>query len=316
MTTDLQIARAICEEEPLRPSDAAGHRRELRGDLDLITLKALRKDPARRYASVEQLAQDVQRHLDRQPVLAAPDAWPYRARKFVARHWAGLGASAAVAAALLLGGGTAWWQAQRAERRFNDVRKLAHTLMFDVHDAIAPLPGSTAARKLLVTEALVYLDSLAPEAGGDVSLQRELASAYEKMADVLGRPSTPNLGDVPGAVAAYRKAHAARERLLALDPDNVELLRETSTALQKMSRASDISGDNRAGTEEARQAARIEEKLAASDRSPGQVLRLAASYVNHGYLLYVGDQTLDSLDQLRKGVGLLEGLHASGVDPR
>jgi tetratricopeptide (TPR) repeat protein len=309
--SDAEVVRAVCEEEPLRPSEAA-RRRDLRGDLDLITLKALRKDPSRRYASVEQLAQDVQRHLDRQPVLAAPDAWTYRARKFAARHWVGLGAVAGVALALLLGGGAAWWQAKRAERRFNDVRKLARTFMFDVHDAIAKLPGATTARKLLVTEALQYLDSLASEAGGDASLQRELASGYEKMADVLGRPSTPNLGDVPGAVAAYRKAQAARERLLAGQPGDPELLKEMSSTSQKMSRAIDVMGDTAGATEEARKAVLIEETLSASDRSPEQVLRLASSYANHGYLLYVGDQTVESLDWLRKGARLLEQLEASG----
>jgi tetratricopeptide (TPR) repeat protein len=161
----------------------------------------------------------------------------------------------------------------------------------------------------------VYLDSLAAEAGGDKALQRELATAYEKMADVLGRPSAPNLGDVPGAVAAYRKAQAARERVLADEPDNADLLREMSTTSQKLAKAVDLTGDTRGGTEEARKAVVIEEHLAASDRSPAQVLRLARSYVNHGYLLHVGDETLASLDRLRKGAALLEGLNASGWNP-
>src|SRR4029079_3562828 len=137
----------------------------------LITLKALRKEPARRYPSVEQLAQDVQRHLERRPGRAAPDALTYRARKFVSRRWVGLGAAAAVTLALLLGGTATWWQARRAQRRLHDLHQLAHTVMVDIHDTIARLPGSTAARKLLVTEALAYLDGLAQEAGGDAALQ-------------------------------------------------------------------------------------------------------------------------------------------------
>jgi non-specific serine/threonine protein kinase/serine/threonine-protein kinase len=310
MTTDPEIARAICEEEPLRPSDAA-QRRDFRGDLDLITLKALRKDPARRYTSVEQLAQDVQRHLDRLPVLAAPDAWTYRARKFMARHWVGLCAAAAVTLALSLGSVATWWQAQRAERRFGDVRKLANTVMFDIHDAIAPLPGSTAARKLLVTEALEYLDSLAREAGGDASLQRELATGYEKMADVLGRPSTPNLGDVSGALATYQKAQAARERLLARKPGNADVLRDVSSTSMKMSRAWFHIGDPRRGAEEARKSTVIEETLAAVDHTPSQRFRLARSYGNHGFMLYVSGRTVDSLERLREAVAILEELNAA-----
>jgi tetratricopeptide (TPR) repeat protein len=314
MTTESGIARAICGEEPLRPSATPDlpHRRELRGDLDLIVLKALRKDASRRYTSVEQLGQDIQRHLDRLPILAAPDAWTYRTRKFVARHWLGVGAAAAVVLALMAGGAATWWQAQRAERRFNDVRRLAHTLMFDIHDAIAKLPGSTEARRLLVVNALEYLDSLAREAGGDPVLQRELATAYEKMADVLGRPNTPNLGDVHGALAAYRKAQAARARLLAREPGNVELLREFSTTSQKMSRASFYAGDPRGGAAEAGNASRIEEALAATDHTSAQTFRLARSYSNYGQMLFVSGLTLESVQQQRKAVAILEELNASG----
>jgi non-specific serine/threonine protein kinase/serine/threonine-protein kinase len=310
MTTDSEIVRAICDEEPVRPS-AAAQQRELRGDLDIITLKALRKEPERRYASVEQLAQDLQRHLDRLPVLAAPDAWTYRARKFVRRHWVGLAAAAAVVLALLAGGATTLWQAKRAERRFDDVRKLARTVMFDVHDAIANVPGSTKARKLLVTEALAYLDSLAAEAGDDPSLQRELAAGYHKMGDVLGWPSTPNLGDVPGALVAYGKAQAVRERLLARDPDNTDVLADLSVTAQRLSRALYASGDPQAGAEQARKATVIEEKLSARDRSSAQQFRLARAHANHGYLLFVSGRTVESLARLREAASLLERLCAA-----
>jgi tetratricopeptide (TPR) repeat protein/predicted Ser/Thr protein kinase len=318
LTTASGAARAICEEEPLRPSATPGllHRRELRGDVDLIILKALRKDAARRYASVDQLAQDIARHLGRLPILAAPDAWTYRTRKFVERQWLGLSAVAAVILALLAGGATTWWQAQRAERRFNDVRRLAHTLMFDIHDAIAKLPGSTSARRLLVTHALEYLDSLAREAGGDPALERELASAYEKMADVLGWPNTPNLGDVHGALTVYHKAQAARQRLLDDEPGNTALLRDLATTAMKISRASFYAGDPHAGAEEARHALAIEEKLATVDPGNAQTFRLARSHSNYGQMLFVSGHTVDSMQQQQKAVAMLETLNASGWNQR
>jgi tetratricopeptide (TPR) repeat protein len=258
------------------------------------------------------LAQDIQRHLDHRPVLAAPDAWTYRSHKFVARHWFGLAAATAVLLALVLGGGTTLWEARRAERRFNDLRKLAHTFMFDVHDAIEKLPGSTAARKLLVTEALAYLDGLASEAGGDASLQRELASAYEKMADVLGRPNTANLGDLHGALVTYRKAQSARQRLLALDPMNSEIRRDLSTTSLKLAYALFYTGDPRAAAEEAGKSSVIEERLAATDKTPAQSFRLGTSYTTHGYLLCTAGRTVDSINRLRKAIGLLEQLETSG----
>lgn len=88
--------------------------RQLRGDLDTIVAKALRKKPADRYSSVEAFAADVQRHLDGQAVLAQPPTWGYRARKFARRYRLPLAAAAMVLASLLAGLGAALWQANEA----------------------------------------------------------------------------------------------------------------------------------------------------------------------------------------------------------
>jgi len=109
-----EILRAVCEEEPARPSaragaldaEVAGARgttpralaRRLAGDLDTIVLKALRKEPERRYASVEQMSEDVRRHLAGLPVMARPDTLAYRTAKFARRHR--LGVAMAMVAAL------------------------------------------------------------------------------------------------------------------------------------------------------------------------------------------------------------------------
>ncbi len=86
-------------------------RMQLRGDLDAITLRALADEPARRYADAQQLADDVQRHLDGKPVGARPDSIAYRTAKFMRRHRAVVAASAFGVAALLVGSGAAFWQA-------------------------------------------------------------------------------------------------------------------------------------------------------------------------------------------------------------
>ena len=102
--------------------------------------------------------------------------------------------------------GTALFYAQqRAERRFNDVRQLANSLVGELYDAIAEVPGSTSARQLLVTRALGYLDALSREAGRDTPLELDLADAYQKIGDVQGNPYLANLGDVAGARASYTK---------------------------------------------------------------------------------------------------------------
>jgi serine/threonine protein kinase len=136
------VARVIAEGEALKPSDAAVRpprdgspqdptpedvgarrgtaperlRRLLRGDLDTIVLTALRADRERRYQSVEQLSEDVARHLAALPIAARRDAALYRAMKFVRRHRAGVAAAALVAAALVGGIAVASREAARADR--------------------------------------------------------------------------------------------------------------------------------------------------------------------------------------------------------
>jgi serine/threonine-protein kinase len=113
------LEEAVLGGELRRPSSLAppARRRALRGDLDNIVLKALARDPARRYASADAFAQDIQRHLAGLPVLAVPPSWRYRGGKFVARNRAMVAAGGVVALALLAGAGTALWQARAAREQ-------------------------------------------------------------------------------------------------------------------------------------------------------------------------------------------------------
>jgi eukaryotic-like serine/threonine-protein kinase len=115
-----EIERAVCETDAAPPSAVApsARRRELRGDLDNIVLKALRKAPAERYGTAAELAEDIRRHVERFPVQAQPDRVAYRAGKFMRRHRAAVAAAAITAASLVAGLGVALWQARvaRAER--------------------------------------------------------------------------------------------------------------------------------------------------------------------------------------------------------
>ena len=257
------IARVICDTEPPKPStavrrttkaasgtdaqQATGKRlitslvdsperlsKRLRGDLDNIVLMALRKDPRRRYASAEQFAEDIRRHLESLPVMARRDTAGYRASKFIIRHRAGSAAAAATAVLLLAAlfvtvheARTARQQAHiaqqqaemarehraRAEKRFNDVRKLANSLLFELHDAIQDLPGSTPARKLIVEKSLEYLDSLSAESSDDPGLLRELATAYERVGELQGHYLASNLGETANSLVSYQKALNIRRRL-------------------------------------------------------------------------------------------------------
>jgi serine/threonine protein kinase len=209
----------LAGQKPGAKKDGAADLKKLGGDLDNIAFKALRPEPERRYASVGQFSEDIRRYLEGLPIIARKDTFAYRTSKFIRRHKVGLGVAASVA--LLLIGATivALWEAQRAneqrvraERRFEQVRKLANSLMFEIHDSVKDLAGSTPTRRLIVSRALEYLDSLAHDAGDNSALQRELATAYEKIGDIQGNPYSANIGDTDGALTSYRKALQIRER--------------------------------------------------------------------------------------------------------
>ncbi|HEX4439170.1 MAG TPA: serine/threonine-protein kinase, partial [Thermoanaerobaculia bacterium] len=236
-----ELIRVVCNTDPPRPSaavlrerpnvedgEAAGSppggetaaslARKLRGDLDAIAAKAMRKEPEHRYASVDQLAADVRRYRQGRPVLARRGTVSYRVGKFARRHRIGLAAAAAVVLALAAATGATLQGARRArlaearaQRRFDDVRRLANSLLFEFDDSIRDLPGSTPARAMLVARALEYLDGLSRESAGDRGLRRELADAYQKVADVQGNPFHANLGEMKGGLESYGKAIALLE---------------------------------------------------------------------------------------------------------
>ena len=205
-----ELVRRVCEQDPEKPSQ---HAPRLSGDLDAIVLKAMRKEPELRYPSADALSADIGRYLDGRAVEARRGSAAYRLRKFARRNRVAVAAAALLLAALGGGVGMTLVEAHRArlaegraERRFGDVRRLAHSFLFEFNDAIRDLPGSTPARALLVRRGLEYLDGLAREAGGDRGLRRELAEAYQKVGDVQGNPYHANLGDIAGAIASYDKA--------------------------------------------------------------------------------------------------------------
>ncbi len=260
-------------------------RRRLAGDLDHIVLMALRKEPDRRYASVEQLAEDIRRHLEGLPVIARRDSWRYRAGKFATRHKLAVTASALVLTAVLGGVAATVREARiaaanqrRAEQRFNDVRKLANSLMFEIHDAIRDLPGSTPARRLLVTRALEYLDSLSQQSKGDVSLQKELAAAYERVGDVLGYPYAANLGDKEGALQSYRKALAIRESLVSADPNDAQLRRDLVSTYYRIAQVLESKGNFTEALDAARTARSTAQPLASGSSNPALADQSAGGY--------------------------------------
>ena len=201
-------------------------RRRLEGDLDNVVSMALREEPERRYSSAADLAEDVRRVMERYPVRARPDTLGYRMRRFVSRRPVELAVTIALAAALGIAAAVAAEQYREAGRRFNDVRTIANSFLFDVYDSIGAFPGSTKTRMVIAQRAQQYLDVLARDRSSDPALRSELAAAYLRLGAILGAPDRPNLGDMDGALANYRKAAGLLEGLGAERPDDAAVLRE------------------------------------------------------------------------------------------
>ena len=222
-----QIMQAVCEEEPARPSVWAG---KLKGDLDNIVLRALRKSPLERYASAHQFSEDILRYLEGRPVQARGDASLYIAAKFIRRNRVVVAAAGLLLCSLVGGLIEVTLARARADRRFNQVRQLAHSVMFDYADAIDRLPGATPVRARLVNDALTYLDNLSKEADTPL-LQREIVDAYVHVSNVQGNEYENNLGDTAAAMSSAHKAVEGAEKLL----------REDRTPLAQSSAASAFS---------------------------------------------------------------------------
>ena len=200
-------------------------RRRLEGDLDVILMRALAKEPTRRYTSVVELSEDLRRYLVGLPIRARPDRLGYRARKFFGRHRMSVAAAVLVLVSLCGGLTLALQQAHVArteravaERRFEEVRDLARTFIFEIHDAVAALPGSTPVRKRIVELGLEYLERLENEAADDAGLRAELAEAYERIAEVQGGVGVANLGDTKGAIESQQRALVLREAMVRASP--------------------------------------------------------------------------------------------------
>jgi serine/threonine protein kinase len=341
------IARVVCETEPIRPSLAVVSadapptgaattrpgtrtgpietqrlRRRLEGDLDNIVLKALSKEPVRRYASVDQFAEDVRRHRAGLPVLARHDTLGYRASKFVRRHRGAVAAAVAVFLALVAGiVGTAWQarvaraERARAEQRFDDLRSLANAFLFDVESAIRDLGGSTPARQLVVQKGIEYLDKLAADAGDRADLRRELAAGYVRVGDVQGRPLNPNLGDTAGALASYRKSVALYESLGVKADSPADVRREMGVALLRLSELEAASGDSRAAMQAVRRAVELQRDIATdAAATPAARRDLAVAYSRLGDMLAATGDSSASLEQHRLALAVMESLAATAPD--
>src|SRR5687768_5249461 len=210
-----EVTRAVLEQEPERPSVSAAREsepvgaraaersataralsrgstsiklvRRLRGDLDAIVLKAMAKDPSRRYATVEQLETDVRRHLTGLPVVAQPESRSYLTRKFIRRHRTGV--AMASAAAVLVVGFAAVMTVQRSSIRAQaerialerDRAEQVGGVFLNIFRTVAPGDRGIAARDILDSASARINQEMIAHPEQRARLMFEMAGAYHRL---------------------------------------------------------------------------------------------------------------------------------------
>jgi len=253
MTSAAEIERAICEEEPERPSNAAMWaggtmcegtperlRRRLAGDLDTIVLMALRKDPRRRYASVEQFGEDIRRHLENLPVMARPDSRRYRTAKFIRRHQSLVAAAALVVMALTTGLVATLWEAHRA-RQERDAARAERARAASINDFLQNMVGYSAQTTSGSPKRATGHDATVVEMLDDAAqrVDHELPDQPEVRADLLTTIGTAYmvLARYPAAAQYLREAYDLNSTLYG------PLALPTATAMYARANLSYLTGD-------------------------------------------------------------------------
>ncbi len=333
----LETARLICSKAPDQPSASAsrnpeipsGDARKIKGDLDNLVLMAMRKEPARRYASVAQLWADIDSYLTGRPLSAAPDSWHYQARKFVKRHKTGVALAALMALALSgfsIGMGLLARRAMREQLKSNQEAQF----MSGMFQAATPeeAQGRTiTARELLDRGALRVDHDLASQPEVRAAMLDNIASAYRSLGiydqaqllmqrayqlnkQVLGPEALASIHSLDGVGELYRdqgnwrqaesllrQVLAAREKALApSDPVLVDTMGELGECLY-------WEGKNQEAEVILRRALALDHKLGSTESGAGVRNYLALVVDRRGSFLEASQLLREAADLDRRWFG-------------
>ncbi len=199
--------------------------RNLKGDLDNIILKALRKEPERRYQSVSDFSADISRYLRGLPVTATGDSTRYQLTKFVQRHKQGVAISAAISLLILSLSGVAIYQGTvaineraKAQRSYFELQKIANDLMKETNIALYDLQGSVKIRRNLIEKSIAMLDQIALDNPTDERVLNDLAEGYL----TLGQKQNYEFREFRNAIENSKKSVEIRRKLLEKNPNSNE----------------------------------------------------------------------------------------------
>jgi serine/threonine protein kinase len=325
-----EIQRLIREEEPQRPSTRlsslgdtatlmAGNRglevknlvQLLSGDLDWVVMKALDKDRDRRYATPGSFAEDIERYLRDDAIVARPPSPAYKLKKFVRRNRVAVLTIASAAAALLIGSALATWQAVRAtvaqrearaataqaEENFRQARAAVDEYFTMVSEnKLLDVPGLQPLRKELLESARKYYESFLKQRGEDPAIRAEAAATYYRLAML-----TQLIGSKDDAVAHFNKAIDLYGELAHAHSDQPRFQSDLAICYNDLSNLYRISGRTSEAVTIQQKALVIRERLARDRRSGARYKNeLAKSYGNLGVLHNEAGRVADALEASRQ----------------
>ncbi len=263
--------------------------RVLAGDLDAIVLMAMRKEPERRYASAEQLADDLRRHLAGRPVLARGDAMVYRAVKFVRRHPAATAAAVAVMLAVVaVIVGTTWGLVRARRERERDLdlaeassrqaRRAVDQFFSRVsEDRLLNQPWQQPLRKALLQDARRFYEGSLAERAGDPALGAEVARARSRLARITAETGSP-----AEAADQYRQAIALWDDVLGAHPGHPEYQADLAHTLNgQVAVLMRLKGRRPEALEACRRALKLIEAAAASQPTSNPLRHLMGSVLRN-----------------------------------
>ena len=249
-----ELEEAIAEADPRLASEAVGdkpRKRQLRGDLDAILNKAMKKSPSDRYATVDALAADLLRYLAGEPVLARPDRAVYRLKKFAGRHRVAFAASSAVLIALVAATSVSVFQAQEAKRQAEKATAIKNFLLHvftagDNRAAGSKPAGEVTALELLDEGSKELVGALDTQPAVKLELIEDMGDIYERM-DALDKELALLRVGITLADKSYGPDSEQKARLLALIAGALSFAgrwTDSEKAAEEAERAFDASADH------------------------------------------------------------------------
>lgn len=227
--SSVEVEEAVCHREPLRASSAAPEklRRHLAGDLDVILLTSLHKEPERRYQSVDRFSEDIRRHFAGLPVSAREDKALYVAGRFLRRHWLGVTASALIAVSLAGGAIAAGWEARQKEKQ----RQIAESRRLEAE--------TERARAQTQAHLAENQSKVAMQEHQAASRERDAAVSASAEANVLRHRAQDRLRSIVDlAGVALFDIHNALERIPGATSARKQMVEATLNYLDKVAKTS------------------------------------------------------------------------------